>query len=58
MEATWTMTAMATEYQESLAMADRLRDNPAMAEEWLRHQLDYDPVGEMALEANGNGAES
>jgi F0F1-type ATP synthase membrane subunit b/b' len=58
MEATWTMTAMATEYQESLAMADRLRDNPAMAEEWLRHQLDCDPVGEMALEANGNGAES
>jgi hypothetical protein len=58
MEATWTMTAMATEYQESLAMANRLRDNPAMAEEWLRHQLDYDPVGEMALEANGNGAES
>jgi len=39
-------------------MADRLRDNPAMAEEWLRHQLDYDPVEELALEANGNGAES
>jgi hypothetical protein len=58
MAATWTMTAMATEYQESLAMADRLRDNPAMAEEWLRHQLDYDPVEELALEANGNGAES
>lgn len=58
MAATWTMTAMATEYQESLAMADRLRDNPAMAEEWLRHQLDYDPVEELALEANGNGAVS
>lgn len=57
MAATWTMTAMATEYQESLAMADRLRDNPAMAEEWLRHQLDYDPVEELALEANGNGSE-
>lgn len=58
MAATWTMTAMATEYQESLAMADRLRDNPAMAEEWLRHQLDYDPVEELALEANGNGSVS
>lgn len=57
MAATWTMTAMATEYQESLAMADRLRDNPAMAEEWLRHQLDYDPVEELALEANANGLE-
>jgi len=58
MAATWTMTAMATEYQESLAMADRLRDNPAMAEEWLRHQLDYDPVEELALEANANGSVS
>ena len=50
-EATWTVTAEAAEYRESLAIEARLRDNPAAAEDWLRHQLDYDPASELVNEA-------
>jgi hypothetical protein len=49
-EATWTVTANAAEYRESLAIEARLRDNPAAAEDWLRHQLDYDPASELVSE--------
>lgn len=50
-ETTWTVTAEAAEYRESLAIEARLRDNPAAAEDWLRHQLDYDPASELVVEA-------
>lgn len=50
-DATWTVTAEAAEYKESLAIEARLRDNPAAAEDWLRHQLDYDPAKELVAEA-------
>lgn len=49
-EATWTVTAEAAEYRESLAIEERLRSNPAAAEDWLRHQLDYDPASELVAE--------
>lgn len=50
-EASWTMTALATEYRESLAIEQRLRENPIAAQDWLRHQLDYDPAKELLVQA-------
>ena len=43
-EASWTMTALAAEYRESLAIEQRWRENPAAAQDWLQHQLDYQPA--------------
>lgn len=43
-ETSWTMAALAQEYRETLTIEQRLRDNPAMAEDWLRHQEDFEPV--------------
>lgn len=37
-EASWTMTAKAAEYRESLAIEQGLRENPAAVADWLRHQ--------------------
>lgn len=51
-ESSWTMSADASEYRESLMIAQRLRDNPAAAEDWLRHQLDYDPAEELLLQTD------
>lgn len=50
-EASWTMTATAAEYRESLAIEQRLRENPAAAQDWLRHQLDYQPAQELTVQA-------
>ena len=50
-EASWTMTALAAEYRESLAIEQRWRENPAAAQDWLHHQLDYQPAEELAVQA-------
>lgn len=42
LEASWTMSAAAAEYRESLTIEQRLKDNPVAAEDWLRHQLDVE----------------
>lgn len=54
-EASWTMTAMAAEYRESLAIEQRLRENPIAAKDWLRHQLDYNPAEELSVQAEEGG---
>jgi uncharacterized surface protein with fasciclin (FAS1) repeats len=36
--ASWTMTAEAREYRESLALEKAIVENPAAAQEWARHQ--------------------
>lgn len=50
-EASWTMTALAAEYRESLAIEQRLRENPIAAQDWLHHQLDCDPAKELLVQA-------
>ena len=40
----WTMTAIAAEYRESLAIEQRLQENSQLADEWLRQQMKYDPT--------------
>ena len=50
-EASWTMTALAAEYRESLAIEQRWRENPMAAQDWLRHQLDYQPAEELSVQA-------
>lgn len=37
-DASWTMTAKAAEYRESLAIEKGLKENPAAVTDWLRHQ--------------------
>ncbi len=49
-EASWTMTALAAEYRESLAIEQRWRENPAAAQDWLQHQLDYQPAEELSVQ--------
>lgn len=49
-EASWTMAALAAEYRESLAIEQRLRENPIAAQDWLRHQLDYQPAEELSVQ--------
>jgi hypothetical protein len=39
--ATWTMTAAAAEYRESLALAQQMAENPTAAQEWMRRQSQY-----------------
>jgi hypothetical protein len=36
--ASWTLTADAREYRESLALEKSIAENPAAAQEWARHQ--------------------
>lgn len=38
-ETQWTMSAQALEYRESVRIEDQIRENPAVAAEWTRHQL-------------------
>lgn len=37
-DASWTMTAKAAEYRESLAIEKGFKENPAAVTDWLRHQ--------------------
>lgn len=50
-EASWTITAQAAEYRESLAIERRIADNPALAEDWLRAQESFEPAIDAAEEA-------
>lgn len=43
LEASWTLAAQAAEYRESLEIERRLADRPDVAEEWVRHQLEFEP---------------
>lgn len=43
LDATWTLTAQAAEYRESLEIAKQLQDKPDITSEWLKHQLEFEP---------------
>lgn len=38
----WTMTAAAAEYRESLAIARQIESDPALRDKWFRQQIAYD----------------
>lgn len=48
----WTMTAAATEYRESLAIARQIEADPELRDKWFRQQIAYDAT----LEAEEDGA--
>lgn len=48
-QASWTMAADAAEYRESLAIEQRLRENPEEAEDWVLHQIAEADVQEVLL---------
>lgn len=41
-QAHWTMAAEAHEYRESLRIEQQIEDDPGIAAEWARHQMDYE----------------
>lgn len=43
-QTSWTMTAAATEYRESLAIDKAIQDDPASYQAWINRQLVLDPV--------------
>lgn len=45
-ETHWTMTAEAREYRESLRIEEQIHDNPTIAQEWTRHQMEFEPQEE------------
>lgn len=49
LQATWTMSAMAAEYRESVAIAEKLAADPAYRAAWITDQQTKDPV--VSLEA-------
>lgn len=42
-ETSWTMAARAAQYKESLAIEQRIAENPELAKDWLKHQEDMIP---------------
>lgn len=40
----WTMAAQAREYRETLQIEQQIRENPVVAAEWTRHQMEYEEV--------------
>jgi len=44
----WSMTAQAREYRETLKIEQQIRENPAVAAEWTRHQMEYEEVEDEA----------
>ena len=42
----WTMTAQAREYRETLQIEQQIRENPVVAAEWTRHQMEYEEVAD------------
>jgi hypothetical protein len=40
----WTMAAKAREYRETLQIEQQIRENPVIAAEWTRHQMEYEEV--------------
>ena len=55
-EASWTMSAIAAEYRESLVIEQRLQESPAAADDWLRQQMKYDPAEQLLAESEGNSS--
>jgi DNA repair exonuclease SbcCD ATPase subunit len=51
-ETSWTVAALAQEYRESLAIEQRLLESPALAEDWVRHQADFEMEEALAEEEN------
>lgn len=47
----WTMTAEAREYRESLVIEQNLKASSQAAEDWIKHQLEIDPVTNNSYEA-------
>ncbi len=43
-ETHWTMSALAHEFRETLRIEQQIRDNPAIAAEWTRHQIEAEEV--------------
>ena len=41
-EASWTITASAAEYRESLVIEERMKSSPALEKEWIRQQTAYE----------------
>lgn len=46
----WTMAAEAQHYRESLRIEQQIIENPALEQEWSRHQLEFEPVLEPVLD--------
>lgn len=44
----WTMAAQAREYRETLQIEQQIRENPAVAAEWTRHQVEHEEIDEDA----------
>lgn len=44
----WTMTAQAREYRETQQIEQQIRENPVVAAEWTRHQMEYEEVADEA----------
>ncbi|WP_312977494.1 DUF4041 domain-containing protein [Stutzerimonas nitrititolerans] len=44
----WSMAAQAREYRETLKIEQQIRENPAVAAEWTRHQMEYEEVEDEA----------
>lgn len=55
-EASWTMTAIAADYRESLVIERRLQESSAAGDDWLRQQMKYDPAGHFLAESEGNSS--
>ncbi|WP_353237570.1 DUF4041 domain-containing protein [Limnohabitans sp.] len=51
LDVSWTMSADAAEYRESLAIEQRLITNPAMASDWLNKQEAFEIAEEMSLQS-------
>lgn len=49
-ETQWTIKAMAREYRETLRIEQEIIENPALEQEWSRHQLEVEAVFETAEE--------
>lgn len=41
-EVSWTITASAAEYRESLVIEERMKSSPALEKEWIRQQTTYE----------------
>jgi hypothetical protein len=44
LDAKWTLTAEAREYRETMALEQKLRDNPEFRRRWIEEQAMYDSI--------------
>ena len=49
----WTMMAQAREYRETLQIEQQILENPAIAAEWTRHQMEYEESAEDEVLSEG-----